>query len=118
MFAMSMIGERFDDRAVASLHAPRTHGSNSRQLALQRTQPGDLVAHVVEMTHRNRMGLVASDLGRIGQPQQGPNSVDGKAQITGVLDEGQPLDMLAAIAALVAVGALRRRQQADLNFPS
>ena len=66
------------------------------------------------MAGGDRVRLVAGHAGCVRQPQQGPDALDREAEIARMLDEGESLDMGAAIATLIALGALRLRQQADL----
>jgi hypothetical protein len=57
--------------------------------------------------------LVAGHAGRIGSRQRA-DILDHEAEIARMLDEGEPLGMAPAIAALVALGAFRQRQKPDL----
>ncbi|CAD5290369.1 hypothetical protein BOS5A_220039 [Bosea sp. EC-HK365B] len=114
LLAQRMIGQRLNDRAVAGSDTTGAGRRDPLQLLLQRAQSRNLVADVVEMGDGDRMGLVAGHAGVVRQLEQGADAVDGEAEISGVLDEGQALEMGAAIAALVALRALWLRKKPDL----
>lgn len=114
MPALAVVRQRLDDRAIAGCDAARTGRGDALEFLLQRPEPRDLVADVIEMGDRNRVSLVAGHAGVVGQPEEGPDAVDGKTEVAGMLDEGQALDMGAAIAALVALRALWLRKKPDL----
>jgi Cd2+/Zn2+-exporting ATPase len=63
---------------------------------------------------RDAVRLVARTLRRLGEREQLADIIDIEGELAGVPDETQPLDLFSPVAALLAVGPRRRRQQADL----
>jgi len=53
-------------------------------------------------------------MGVIAEVQQFPDRFEGKAQLSRVPDEGEPVELIVSIAALATLGPARFRHQTDL----
>lgn len=69
IIALTMIGQRLDDGAIAGRDTTGAGSRDALELFLQRAQPRDLVADVVEVGDGDRMSLVAGHAGIVRQPE-------------------------------------------------
>ncbi len=111
--AQIVIGQRAQDVAFTHRMARAVPG-HTHQLPLQPLQTRDARTHGYQLLGRNFVGRVACAFWMTRQVEQIANSIDGKAEITRMADEGQTIELVATKTALIALAALRRREQADI----
>ena len=70
--------------------------------------------YVARVVRHDPVGMAAWLLGVAAQFDERADILDGEAEVAGVTDEGQPLELLPAIAALVAFRTLGCGNQAHL----
>ena len=111
--AFVVIGQDFDHAAFvdAAMAAAFRH---ALQFHLQRLQAGDALLHFGQAGLGDGIGRRTGLAGIVLQVEQGPDRLDLEAEFPRMADESQPPDIGCLVEAPVAVGARRRRQQADL----
>ena len=115
--AVAVVGQGLQDAAVAG-GAAAAGVRHAGQLSTQRLQPPQLALHRGELAARQGMDLLAGALRMVGQRQQRPHGFEGEAELPGVADEVQALQVRPAVGAVPAPGAGRRGQQTDLLVPA
>lgn len=83
------------------------------QFLFQDPQLGDAFPYRLKMPRRDAVGRRAGLIGRIRQRQQVADILQREAHVAGMADEGQTLDVMLGVEALVPRRTLRRRQQTD-----
>src|SRR3546814_13158806 len=88
--------------------------SHVGQCPAQRLKRFGLAAQFLGAGDGEGLDLGAGTLAVAPQPQQTSDILDRKAEVTGIGDEPQTMDIGIRIVAIAAVPALRRRDQTDL----
>src|SRR3546814_796600 len=88
--------------------------SQFEQCPAQRLKRFGLAAQFLGAGDGEGLDLGAGTLAVAPQPQQTSDILDRKAEVTGIGDEPQTMDIGIRIVAIAAVPALRRRDQTDL----
>ena len=115
--AVAVVGQGLQDAAVAG-GAAAAGVRHADQFGPQRLQPPQLIFHCGKLAARQRMHLLAGALGMVGQRKQRPHRVEGEAELAGMADEVEALQVRAAVNPVPSLGAGRHRQQADLLVPA
>jgi hypothetical protein len=104
---------QFDDSAISDppLSALIHH---ARQLGFQSLQPSNAASHGGQMVPGDRVDGRAGPSGIVRHRQHRADGVDREAQFAAMPDESQPIGMGLRIDPVVAGGARRWRQYADL----
>ena len=99
--AVAVVGQGLQDAAVAG-GAAAAGVRHAGQLGTQRLQPPQLALHRGELAARQGMDLLAGALRMVGQRQQRPHGFEGEAELPGVADEVQALQVRPAVGAVPA----------------
>lgn len=108
-----MVGQRFDDAAVADLAAGALL-KHALQLALEHDQPGEAPLDLLELPPRKLIDGIAWLVRAIREAEQLADGFERKSELAAVADESEPVDVPLIIAPLVASGPRRLGHEPDL----
>lgn len=109
---VSSAGQGVDDPALGDRMLAAGH--HSLEFIAQSGEVGDAAFDFGQVPGGELVGIAAGMVGMLGQTQQGPDGVDGKAEIAAPADEPQAPDMTVIVLPIAGGGAARLGQQADL----
>lgn len=111
--AQRVVGKRADHMAIAD-RVIAMAGDDALELMLQPSEPGDFFPHGGKMLGRDAVRLAAGAFRMFAQCQKVPDRLNRKSEVARVADEGEPFELVLFIAPLIALRALRRREQTHL----
>lgn len=111
--AQRVVGERADHIAIAD-RVVAMASDDALELMLQPSELGDLFPHGGKMLGGDAVRLAAGAFRMLAQCQKVPDRLYRKSEVACVADESERFELTLFIAALIALRALRCREQTHL----